>query len=93
MVPADAPDFRNVLAFHSCSKRSCMTGFRSGFVAGDPRLIAALARFRPSVGVATPAFVQAAATVALIGEFLASLRLDGTGAAPARALAESVPDS
>jgi len=61
---ADAPKFENVLVFHSCSKRSSMTGYRSGFVAGDPRLIAALARFRPAVGVATPDFVQAAATAA-----------------------------
>jgi acetylornithine aminotransferase len=41
-----------------------MTGFRSGFVVGDPKWIAVLARFRPSVGVATPAFVQDAATAA-----------------------------
>jgi acetylornithine aminotransferase len=64
LVPEEAPDFEGVLAFHSCSKRSCMTGFRSGFVVGDPSLIAALAKFRPSVGVATPSFVQAAATAA-----------------------------
>lgn len=64
LVPEEAPDFQGVLAFHSCSKRSCMTGFRSGFVVGDPTLIAALAKFRPSVGVATPAFVQDAATAA-----------------------------
>jgi acetylornithine aminotransferase len=64
LVAADAPDFRNLLVFHSCSKRSSMTGYRSGFVAGDPRLIAALARFRPAVGVATPEFVQAMATAA-----------------------------
>lgn len=64
LVAGDAPKFENVLAFHSCSKRSSMTGYRSGFVAGDPRLIAALARFRPAVGVATPDFVQAAATAA-----------------------------
>lgn len=64
LVAGDAPGFENVLAFHSCSKRSSMTGYRSGFVAGDPRLIAALARFRPAVGVATPEFVQAAAAAA-----------------------------
>ena len=64
LVAADAADFRNVLVFHSCSKRSSMTGYRSGFVAGDPKLVAALARFRPAVGVATPEFVQAAATAA-----------------------------
>ena len=54
----------NVLAFHTLSKRSAMTGYRSGFMAGDARLIAALRRLRPNVGVATPEFVQSAAVVA-----------------------------
>ncbi len=64
LVPELAPDFKNLLAFHSCSKRSAMTGYRSGFIAGDPGLLEVLARFRPSVGVATPSFVQAMATAA-----------------------------
>jgi len=54
----------NVLALHTLSKRSAMTGYRSGFMAGDPRLIEALRRFRPNLGVATPEFVQQAAIVA-----------------------------
>jgi len=54
----------NVVALHTLSKRSAMTGYRSGFIAGDPRMIAALRRFRPNVGVATPDFVQAAAIAA-----------------------------
>ncbi len=54
----------HVLALHSLSKRSAMTGYRSGFMAGDERLIAALRRFRPNVGVATPEFVQHAAIAA-----------------------------
>jgi succinyldiaminopimelate transaminase len=54
----------NVIAFHTLSKRSAMTGYRSGFMAGDERLISALARFRPNVGVATPDFVQRAAIAA-----------------------------
>lgn len=54
----------NALAFHTLSKRSAMTGYRSGFMAGDRRLIAALRRLRPSVGVATPEFVQRAALAA-----------------------------
>jgi acetylornithine aminotransferase len=41
-----------------------MPGYRSGFVAGDPELIAALKRYRPNVGVAPPEFVQRAAAVA-----------------------------
>jgi len=53
-----------VIAFHTLSKRSAMTGYRSGFMAGDARLIEALRRFRPNVGVATPEFVQRAAIAA-----------------------------
>jgi acetylornithine/N-succinyldiaminopimelate aminotransferase len=54
----------NVLALHTLSKRSAMTGFRSGFMAGDERLIAALKRVRPNLGTATPDFVQTAAIAA-----------------------------
>lgn len=52
------------LAFCSLSKRSGMTGYRSAMVAGDPDLISALKKLRPSVGVATQSFVQDAATAA-----------------------------
>jgi succinyldiaminopimelate transaminase len=52
------------LAFVSLSKRSGMTGYRSAMVAGDPQLIAAMKKLRPSIGVASPGFVQRAATVA-----------------------------
>lgn len=54
----------NVLVIHSLSKRSGMTGYRSGFIAGDARLIAALKKMRPSVGAASPEFIQAAACAA-----------------------------
>jgi acetylornithine aminotransferase len=54
----------NVLAVHSCSKRSGMTGYRSGFVAGDPDLVALVRRMRSHPGVASPDFVSAAAAVA-----------------------------
>jgi LL-diaminopimelate aminotransferase len=53
-----------VLSFGSLSKRSGMTGYRSGYVAGDTKAIAALKRARPNFGVASQNFVQAAATVA-----------------------------
>ena len=52
------------LAFCSLSKRSGMTGYRSAMMAGDAELIAALKKLRPSIGVATPAFVQDAAATA-----------------------------
>jgi acetylornithine aminotransferase len=54
----------NVLAIHSCSKRSGLTGYRSGFVAGDADLVAILKRLRSHPGVASPDFVSAAATAA-----------------------------
>jgi acetylornithine/N-succinyldiaminopimelate aminotransferase len=52
------------IAIHSLSKRSGMTGMRSGFMAGDPEIIAALKRFRPAIGTASQDFVQAAAASA-----------------------------
>jgi succinyldiaminopimelate transaminase len=54
----------NLIGLYTLSKRSAMTGYRSGFIAGDERLIATLRRFRPKVGVATPDFVQQAAIAA-----------------------------
>jgi len=57
-------DLENVAVFNTLSKRSSMPGYRSGFVAGDPELIAALKRYRPNVGVAPPEFIQRAAAAA-----------------------------
>lgn len=57
-------DWTNVIVFNTLSKRSSMTGFRSGFAAGDPELIAALRHYRPNVGTAPQEFVQRASIVA-----------------------------
>ncbi len=57
-------DRRGVIAFNTLSKRSSMPGYRSGFVAGDPELIALLKRYRPNVGVAPIEFIQRAAVAA-----------------------------
>jgi acetylornithine aminotransferase len=57
-------DRTNVVALNTLSKRSSMPGYRSGFVAGDADVIAALHRYRPNVGVAPPQFVQRAAAAA-----------------------------
>jgi acetylornithine aminotransferase len=57
-------DRRNVAVFNTLSKRSSMPGYRSGFVAGDPEIVAALKRYRPNVGVAPPEFFQRAAVAA-----------------------------
>ncbi len=53
-----------VLSVGSLSKRSGMTGYRSGYIAGDTNVIAALKRARPNFGVASQNFVQAAASAA-----------------------------
>jgi succinyldiaminopimelate transaminase len=54
----------NVLAVNTLSKRSNMTGYRSGFVAGDPELLDAMKRLRPAVGVTPQLFVQRASVTA-----------------------------
>ncbi|WP_457628297.1 succinyldiaminopimelate transaminase [Persephonella sp.] len=53
-----------VVVFHSLSKRSGLTGYRTGFVAGDPQIISEYRKGRASFGVATPDFIQKAAEVA-----------------------------
>jgi acetylornithine aminotransferase len=57
-------DLEGVLVLNTLSKRSSMPGYRCGFAAGDPSLVAALKRYRPNVGVAPPTFVQRAAVAA-----------------------------
>lgn len=52
----------NVLAFHSLSKRSSVPGLRSGFLAGDQRLVALLLRLKEYGGNPSPLPVDAAAT-------------------------------
>jgi acetylornithine aminotransferase len=61
-------DRTNVLVFNTLSKRSSMPGYRSGFAAGDPAIVAALKRYRPNVGVAPQTFVQRAAAAAWADE-------------------------
>jgi len=57
-------DLTGVLAVVSLSKRSGMTGYRSGAIVGDAQLISRLKVLRPHVGTASPDFVQAAAIAA-----------------------------
>ena len=58
------PGAPGAIAYLSCSKRSGMTGYRSGAMVGDPEAIEGLRRLRTSVGVASPEFVQEAAAAA-----------------------------
>jgi succinyldiaminopimelate transaminase len=57
-------DPTGLLAVHSLSKRSNLAGYRAGFVAGDPRLVAGLLAVRKHAGLIVPAPVLAAATAA-----------------------------
>ena len=57
--------FAGVLAVHSLSKRSNLAGYRAGFVAGDPAVVAELLAVRKHAGLLVPAPVQAAMVAAL----------------------------
>jgi len=60
----EVEDRTNVVVFNTLSKRSSMTGYRSGFVCAPPDITAALKRFRPTVGTAPQEFVQRASIAA-----------------------------
>lgn len=60
--------YRGVIAVHSLSKRSNLAGYRAGFVAGDPQLVAELLKVRKHAGMIVPAPVQAAMAAALRDE-------------------------
>jgi succinyldiaminopimelate transaminase len=59
-----AAERSRLVVFQTLSKRSSMTGYRSGFVAGPPEIVAALKAYRPTVGTAPQEFVQRASVVA-----------------------------
>lgn len=58
-------DASGVLALHSLSKRSNLAGYRFGFAAGDPAVVAALLEVRKHAGMMVPGPIQAAAVAAL----------------------------
>jgi succinyldiaminopimelate transaminase len=57
-------DRENVVVFNTLSKRSSMTGYRSGFTCASPVVADALRAFRPSLGTAPQEFVQRASVAA-----------------------------
>ena len=67
-LSACGPTTEGVLAVHSLSKRSNLAGYRAGFVAGDPALVATLLEVRKHAGLIVPAPVQAAMVAALSDE-------------------------
>jgi succinyldiaminopimelate transaminase len=60
----EVSDRSRIAVFQTLSKRSSMTGYRSGFVAGSRELISALRQYRPTVGTAPQEFVQRASVAA-----------------------------
>ena len=54
-----------LLAVHSLSKSSSLAGYRAGFVAGDPVVVAELLAVRKHAGMMVPGPVQAAMVAAL----------------------------
>ncbi|OMC53159.1 succinyldiaminopimelate transaminase [Mycobacterium sp. IS-836] len=58
-------DHTGLLAVHSLSKSSSLAGYRAGFVAGDPGLVAELLAVRKHAGMMVPTPVQAAMAAAL----------------------------
>ncbi len=57
-------DFSQCLVFHSLSKRSSVPGLRSGFAAGDSKIIERFLRYRTYQGGAMPPPTQAASVKA-----------------------------
>ncbi|MCP4490513.1 MAG: succinyldiaminopimelate transaminase [Gammaproteobacteria bacterium] len=57
-------NFNNCLAFHSLSKRSNLPGLRSGFVAGDARVLQQFLLYRTYHGCAMPPATQSASIAA-----------------------------
>jgi len=63
-IEAGNPEFRNIVTINSISKRSSAPGLRSGFIAGDARILSAYMTYRTYVGCASPLPLQQAAAVA-----------------------------
>ena len=61
-------DYKNCLVVNSLSKRSNLPGLRSGFVAGDPRILEQYLTYRTYHGCTLPAPTQAASIAAWADE-------------------------
>lgn len=57
-------DHTGLLALHSLSKTSSLAGYRAGFVAGDPAVVAELLAVRKHAGMMVPTPIQAAMVAA-----------------------------
>jgi len=61
-------DRSHLAVFNTQSKRSSMTGYRSGFIVAPAEIIRGLNLYRPLAGVAVPEFIQHATVEALSRE-------------------------
>ncbi len=57
-----------VIVFNSLSKRSAMTGYRIGWVMGDPELVTIFRKVKTNIDSGTPNFIQEGAIAALSDE-------------------------
>ena len=64
MLECAGPDFKNVVAFQSLSKRSNLPGMRVGFAAGDRKFLAAFHELRNVAAPQVPVPLQQVATAA-----------------------------
>ncbi|OBF85562.1 succinyldiaminopimelate transaminase [Mycobacterium sp. 852002-51163_SCH5372311] len=69
-------DHTGLLAMHSLSKSSSLAGYRAGFVAGDPDIVAELLAVRKHAGMMVPTPVQAAMVAALEDDEHQKVQLD-----------------
>jgi len=63
-IKAGNSSFKNVLVLNSISKRSSAPGLRSGFIAGDSKILKDYLQYRTYVGCASPLPLQKAASAA-----------------------------
>ncbi|HFQ61599.1 MAG TPA: succinyldiaminopimelate transaminase [Epsilonproteobacteria bacterium] len=63
-IEAGNTEFKNILVINSISKRSSAPGLRSGFIAGDAKILKDYMVYRTYVGCASPLPLQHAAAVA-----------------------------
>ena len=68
MLECAGPDFKNVVAFQSLSKRSNLPGMRVGFAAGDSRFLAAFHELRNVAAPQVPVPLQHVAVAAYSDE-------------------------
>ncbi|MGH2750901.1 MAG: pyridoxal phosphate-dependent aminotransferase [Actinomycetota bacterium] len=60
----EVADRSNIVAFNTLSKRSAMTGYRTGSIVAHERVMTMFKRYRPLAGSASPEFIQRAAAAA-----------------------------